>query len=127
MKHYHLTVDRDLFLTRAALKHQGRFRVVTLLIDCGSSHTMLAWETLVSLKADPALSKVRRPIATLNGVVYMPEVALDEFHALGQRVEALPVLAHSMLPGVQIDGVIGMNFLRRFDTDLNFKQATIRI
>jgi hypothetical protein len=57
----------------------------------------------------------------------MPEVSLDEFHALGQRIEALPVLAHSMLPGVQIDGVIGMNFLRRFDTDLNFKQATIRI
>jgi predicted aspartyl protease len=127
MNHYRLTVDRDLFFTRAALKHQGRVRVVTLLIDCGSSHMMLAWEALVSLKADPALSKVRRPIATLNGVVYMPEVVLDEFHALGRRVEGMPVLAHSMPPGIKIDGVLGMNFLRRFDTDLNFKQATIRI
>jgi hypothetical protein len=104
MKHYHLTVDRDLFLTRAALKHQGRFRVVTLLIDCGSSHTMLTWETLVSLKADPALSKVRRPIATLNGVVYMPEVSLDEFHGLGQRIEALPVWLIQCSPASKLMG-----------------------
>jgi hypothetical protein len=55
----------------------------------------------------------------------LPEVEIDEFHSLGQRVERFPMLAHTIPLGTQVDGVLGMNFLRQFETVLNFKQATI--
>jgi hypothetical protein len=42
MKLYHLEVYGDLFFTQAALKHQGRIRVVRLLIDCGASQTIFS-------------------------------------------------------------------------------------
>ena len=74
---------------------------------------------------------------TANGLLVLPEVKVqeatnafglwDEFHSLGQLVERFPVLAHTIPLGSQVDGLLGMNFLRRFDTFLNFKQATIRL
>lgn len=36
-------------------------------------------------------------------------------------------LVHMLPLGGQVDGVLGMSFLRRFDLDLNFKQALVRI
>ncbi|MGH9854996.1 MAG: aspartyl protease family protein [Blastocatellia bacterium] len=127
MNRYSLIVQGNLFFTKAAIKHQGRVRVVKLLIDCGASQTILSWGALASLEIDPAISPIRRRIVTANGLVQAPEVTVEELHSLGQRVNQLPVLALTIPFGSQIAGVLGMNFLRRFDTDLNFKQATIRI
>ncbi len=127
MRQYHLEVQGDLFFTQAALKHQGRIRVVKLLIDCGASQAIFSWGILISLGIDPAISTSRRRIITANGAIYVPETTLGELDALGRRAENLQVLAHNIPLGSQVAGVLGMNFLRRFDTNLNFKQATILI
>ena len=74
MKHYRLTVRNELLFTRAALKHQNRIRVVDLLIDSGSTYTIVSWELLLSLNLDPASSSTRRPIMTANGLLVLPEV-----------------------------------------------------
>ena len=60
MKQYRLTVRNELLFTRAALKHKNRIRVVNLLIDSGSTYTILSWEVLLSLRLDPAKSNRRR-------------------------------------------------------------------
>jgi predicted aspartyl protease len=127
MNRYSFIVQGNLFFTKAAIKHQGRIRVVKLLVDCVASQTILSWGALASLEIDPAISIIRRRIVTANGLVQAPEVTVEELHSLGQRVNQLPVMAHTIPFGNQIAGVLGMNLLRRFDTDLNFKQATIRI
>lgn len=127
MRHYRLTVRNELLFTRSALKYQDRIRVVSLLIDSGSAYTIVSWEVLLSLKLDPPTSPVRRPILTASGLLVLPEVEVDECHSLGQIVERFPVLAHTVPLGSQVDGLLGMNFLRRFEMDLNFKQATIRL
>jgi predicted aspartyl protease len=125
MKQYHLTVRHDLLFTRAALKHRNRIRVVNLLLDSGSTYTIVSWEILLSLQLDPATSLIRRSLITANGLLVLPEVETDEFHSLGQRVERFPVMAHTIPLGSHVDGVLGMNFLRQFETTLHFKQATI--
>jgi predicted aspartyl protease len=125
MKRYQLTVRHELLFTRAALKHQNRVRVVNLLIDSGSTYTILSWEVLLSLKLDPATSATRRSITTVNGLLVLPEVEVDEFSSLGQSVNHFPVLAHTIPLGSQVDGLLGMNFLRRFELTLNFKKAAI--
>jgi predicted aspartyl protease len=127
MKQYRLLVRNDLLFTRAALKQQNRTRVVTLLIDSGSTYTILSWEVLLSLKLDPATSRTRRSITTANGLLVLPELVMEEFHALGQIVERFPVLVHTIPLGSQIDGVVGMSFLRLFEMEVNFKQAVARL
>lgn len=125
MKRYHLTVRNDLFFTRAALRQQKLFRVISLLIDTGASHTIVAWGTLLSLGLDPAASAVRKPVTTANGLVWMPQVEIEEFNALGQSASSFPVFAHTIPLGGQVKGVLGMDFLRKFEFKLDFKRAII--
>ena len=125
MEQYHLTVRHELLYTRAALKHLGRIRVVSLLLDSGSTYTIVSQAVLLSLKLEPSVSSIRRSIMTANGSLVLPEVEVGEFHTLGRRIERFPVLAHTIPLGGQVDGLLGMSFLRRFETALNFQQATI--
>jgi predicted aspartyl protease len=127
MKQYHLVMRNGLFFTRAALKHQSLVRVVNLLIDTGANYTILSWATLISLGLDPAASTLRRPITTANGLVWMPVVKLEEFHAFGQTVSQFPILAHTVPLGSQVSGVLGMDFLRQFPIKLDFKQAIVEL
>ena len=96
---------QDLLFTRAALQHHGRVRVVHLLIDSGSTCTVLLWEVLLSLTLDPTTFATRRSIMTANGLLVLPEVEVEAFHALGQLVERFPVLAHTFLWEVKWMGV----------------------
>jgi Aspartyl protease len=67
MKLYYLAVRSGLLFTRAALKQQTLLRVITLLLDSGSSYTILSWGTISSLGLDPGASTIRRPVMTANG------------------------------------------------------------
>ncbi|MGH9837749.1 MAG: aspartyl protease family protein [Blastocatellia bacterium] len=78
MNRYSLIVQGNLFFTKAAIKHQGRIRVVKLLIDCGASQTILSWGALASLEIDPAISPIRRRIVTANGLVQAPQSRLRQ-------------------------------------------------
>ncbi|MCI0487825.1 MAG: retropepsin-like domain-containing protein [Blastocatellia bacterium] len=127
MKQYHLVIRNGLFFTRAALKHQNLVRVVNLLMDTGASYTILSWATLISLGLDPASSTVRRPVTTASGLVWMPLVELEEFHAFGQSIAQFPVLAHTVPLGSQVSGILGMDFLREFKIKLDFQQAIVEI
>lgn len=127
MKRYQLEVRGSLFFTQAALRQHETVRVVSLLIDTGATFTIVSWATLVSLNLDPAGSTVRKHITTANGMVLMPEVLIERVDALGQRVTQFPVLAQTIPLGSKVAGVLGMNFLREFEINLNFKQAFIEI
>lgn len=127
MKRYRLTVRDRLLFTRAALEQENLFRVVSLLIDAGASHTIISWETLLSLGIDPTATQNRKPVTTANGLVWMPQVEIEEFHALGQSVASFQVMAHNIPLGSQINGVLGMDFLRQFEFTLKLKQAVIEV
>ena len=127
VKHYRLMVRHELLFTRAALKCHTRIRVATLLVDTGATYTILSREVLLSLRLDPSAAITRRPLMTANGLLVLPEVEVDELYTLGQRVTPFPVLAHTIPLGSQVDGVLGMNFLRRFELELHFKQGAIRV
>lgn len=127
MRRYQLTVRGDLFFTRAALRSERLLRVTTLLVDTGSSYTIVSWETLTSLGIDPAASKVRRSLMTANGLIQAPEVTVEDFHCLGDHIARFPLVAHSIPLGATVDGVLGMNFLRTYTSSLNFRDAMVEV
>ena len=127
MSRYQLKVTGDLFFSRAALKQERLVRVATLLIDTGSSYTIISWQALESLGIDPAVSKIRRSLMTANGLIQVPEVRIEEFHCFGKMLKAFPLVAHTIPLGGEVTGVLGMNFLRQQATSLDFMRATIEV
>lgn len=127
MTRYSLTVNRELYFTRAALRMKDSVAVRLFLIDTGSSYTLVSWEALTSLGIDAATSRVRRSIMTANGIIQVPEVTVEKFHCLGKVLKDFPVVAHSIPIGATVGGVLGMNFLRRQARNLDFIHAAIEV
>ena len=71
---------------------------------------------------DPAQSSLGSvPVITGSGRVSVPLVRLVRMDALGQQQADFIVQAHTLPPGLPIDGVLGLDFIRRYRLVVDFK------
>ncbi len=127
MRTYKTELIKDLLSVKAALKGPEGTRVLRLLVDTGAAFTILPWEVLESAGYDPGGTKKRQKIITGSGYEFAPEIKVREFHCLGKSIEDYAVLAHNLPPGAFVDGLLGMNFLRRFDFKINPKDGIVEL
>lgn len=85
---------------------------VVLLIDTGASMTTIRPEVLA--RAGVGAATRRQRFTTANGNVDAPVVRLDSLEIAGQGVSNMEV-GSLALPGLAVDGLLGMNYLSRFE------------
>ena len=102
-------------------------RVVSLILDTGSSFTHLPWRVLRAIGYDPGTSKEKIKVVTPSGVEFPPKVEVKRIRALGKSVEDVEVLCHDLPPEAKVDGLLGLNFLRNFNIAIRFKEGVIEI
>ncbi len=102
-------------------------RIVTLILDTGSSFTHLPWRVLQAIGYDPGTSKERVKVVTPSGVEIPPKVKVKRIRALGKLIEDIDVLCHDLPPEAKVDGLLGLNFLRNFNISIRFKEGIIEI
>ena len=111
-KTYRLERRGRLLLLRAAVGGtNGQASVLRLLLDTGSSYTMLPVEVLEALGYDTHRPLRRTRMITASGIIVAPVVRMSWFHCLGQRVEDFTVAAYTLPSGTFVDGLLGMDFL----------------
>jgi predicted aspartyl protease len=98
-----------------------------MLLDTGSAYTIVAQELLESIGCSPALATRRQRIITGSGYEIVPVVHLRRFHCLGQSIEGFEVLAHTLPIGTYVDGLLGMDFLDRFQAEIKVGPGEILI
>ena len=74
----------------------------------------------VSISGPKGSGIARLDVDTGRGVVAVPLVTLGGLNALGQQRNNFIVQAHTLLPALPIEGVLGLDFFRagRLVTDL---------
>ena len=116
-----------IILVKTKVYGPGGDAIVNLALDTGATWTLVSWETAVLVGYDPASIQQRTAITTGSGIDYCPKLNLLKVEALGKSVNGLEVLCHTLPPTSRVDGLLGLNFLRRFNVSLNFKQGYIII
>lgn len=111
MRRYRLPQIGDLCFTHAAVKGPLGVAVLRLLVDTGSTYTILPVEVLEALGCDPTASKARERIATASGYLLAPRVTVSWIQALGKKRRNMQVVAHTLPPAGPIEGLLGMDFL----------------
>jgi predicted aspartyl protease len=101
--------------------------IVNLALDTGATWSLVSWETAVLIGYDPASVSERTSITTGSGVEYCPKITLQQLEALGKKAKGLDVLCHTLPPTSRVDGLLGLNFLRRFDLRVNFRHGYLTI
>jgi clan AA aspartic protease (TIGR02281 family) len=100
-------------------------RTIRMALDTGASYTIIPSEIAVDLGCDPAKARRRIEISTASGLVVAPLVTLRRMACLGKEAANIEVLCHSLPAESAVDGLLGLNFLRRFDLYLLFQKRAI--
>jgi predicted aspartyl protease len=98
-----------------------------LLIDTGSAYTILSQEILEFIGCSPACALRRQHIITGSGYEIVPVVLTAKFSCLGKTINNFAILGHTLPFGTYVDGLLGMDFLSRFDLEIRPKKGEIVI
>ena len=96
-----------------------------LLIDTGSAYTILSQEILEFIGASPISASKRQRIITGSGYEIVPVVNVETFSCFGQNMKNFSVLGHTLPLGVYVDGLLGMDFLTKFDMEIRTKSGEL--
>jgi len=124
---YPLTRRGNLLIARAAVTGPAGTKVVNLLVDTGSTYTILPVEVLESIGLSPAQSAAHERIATGSGYIIAPKLGVRTFNTLGRKFRHLPVIAHTLPFGGPIDGLLGMDVLSRLKARIVVDDGSIEV
>jgi predicted aspartyl protease len=127
VKRYRFERWQNLIIIQAAIEGERQVRTVRLLVDTGSTYTVVSWQRLQNLGYDPATSRERRQIFTVDSMIMVPRVRLRRFHCLGKIVENFLILCHTVPFISYVDGLLGTDFLRSFDIAIHVRRGYIEV
>lgn len=116
-----------LVLRAVVIGETGDPRVLRLLLDTGSSFTVLSAAILreIGCQASPSTRKIS--IMAAGGVIQAPTLQVPSFNCLGQQVENFGAIALDLPFNPLVNGLLGMDFLERCSAIIDIKKSEIRV
>ena len=99
--------------------------IVRLALDTGATRTTINVGLLTTIGYDPSLVPDRIQMTTGSGVEYAPLLLVRRVEALGQGRADFPVAAHTLPPSARVDGLLGLDFFRGQELNLNFRTGVV--
>lgn len=127
MKAYRLERHGHLLMLKAFIEGIEGNAYPRLLLDTGSAYTIISQEILENIGCSPATARKRQRIITGSGYEIVPAVRLNRFHCLGKIINDFEVLAHTLPFGTYVDGLLGMDFMNRFELEIKIYTGEILI
>ncbi|HVV87369.1 MAG TPA: retropepsin-like aspartic protease [Kofleriaceae bacterium] len=119
--------DADLIRVGAFVAGRSERRAARLALDTASSTTILTPEFVTLLGYDQRDVGRRTVIRSAIGSEPGYLLQVKRFTALGLSIADLTVHAHSLPAGYDIDGLLGLSFLRHFNLELRIAEGLSRV
>ncbi len=127
MRRYRLERHGHLLMLKAFLEGPEGKAYPRLLLDTGSAYTIISQEILENIGCSPSMTKKRQRIITGSGYEITPVVCINRFNCFGKTLEDFEVLAHTLPLGTYVDGLLGMDFMNRFEVEIKIRSGEIFI
>lgn len=127
MRAYKIKTSDRLFFTTAAVKGKNGVVTLTMLVDTGSTYTILPWEYLAPIGYRPPFHTGQARIVTASGLVVAPKVEVEWFSCFGLKLEPFALLAHTLPWNFAKFGILGMDFLQRAKAQIDVGNAQVLI
>jgi len=107
---------------------RGRRSVQTrLVLDSGAARVRISTRVADLAGIDWRRSKKRIRVISTTGPASVPVVRVPSLTALGKTRRNLEVVCADLPPELRVDGLLGMNFLNRFDVHLNLLHRNLEL
>ena len=127
MKKYQLERYGKLLITRAAIGDKDGTRIVRLMVDTGSSYTILPLDPLEAIGSNPSIAKDKVRILTASGLIVAPTVRVGWINCLGHRTPHFRVTAYTLPFGIFVDGLLGMDLLMKIGAVIHTAEGMIEV
>jgi clan AA aspartic protease (TIGR02281 family) len=100
---------------------------IDLIFDPGAVFTVISWAVLKIIGYDPAIAPDRQEIITANGVIEAPKLQVESIIINDVEARDVDVVAHDIPELVGIRGLLGLSFLKRFKTVMDYREGYLEI
>ena len=109
-------------------REKGDYFRVQLLVDTGASFTILPVKAIKALGYEIDRPLRYQKIVTGNGMIDAPVVMVSWFNCLGQTIKNFDfeAIAYNTPANLRVDGLLGMDFLTRFQAIISVREPEIR-
>ena len=119
--------QQGLVIVKAEISGPSGSVVLRMALDTGASNTVVNVGMLVAVGYDPALVPDRVQVTTGSNVEFVPRITLDRIQALGQERSDLLVFCHTLPPSANVDGLLGLDFVRGQLLTIDFRAGEVRL
>ncbi len=99
--------------------------VLRLALDTGATGTLVNVQPLVAIGYDPAKTPDHVKVTTGSAVEFVPRINVLKLTALGISQYDFPVLCHTLPASADIDGLLGLDFIRGRILTIDFQSGQI--
>lgn len=117
--------QRGLVVVPAELEGPLGSALIRLALDTGATTTLINAAILVSLGYYPGASSERVQVTTGSGIEFAPQINLQTIRALAREHLTFPVLCHTLPPSAGVDGLLGLDFFRGENLNIDFRAGKI--
>lgn len=117
----------NLIVVPAEIAGQVGDATLRLAVDTGATVTFVSLTRLMEAGYDPAISTDRFEVTTGSGVEYVSRVFVSTLNALGTQRHNFPVYGHTLPPSSSVDGVLGLDFFRGLNLNIDFRNGLITL
>lgn len=114
-------------ITLPVLFEGKRRETIMMAVDTGATYTMIPWKIAQSLGFEPERIGHRILITTASNTEEAPLIVLPKIFLLGKILRQVAVVVHDLPPTSRIDGLLGLNVLRKLPLRIDFQKEIIEI
>jgi predicted aspartyl protease len=100
---------------------------LNLALDTGASRTLINEDLLLAIGYDPTQNGAQTKITTGSKVEAVSLIPISKIKALGQERAGLSVICHTLRPSASVDGLLGLDFFRGWNLNLDFRSGLIAL
>lgn len=122
-----LMIDEGLLLTDMEIQYKGKVLHLTrVLIDTGSSNSIISSDIAESIGISPDAEDTIYRVCGVGGSEMVYSKILDSITIGHMKVEQIQIEIGSMNYGFNIEGIIGLNMLKRLKALINIEKLLIQ-
>ena len=120
-------LQRNLIIISTRVLGPVRNLRLRLALDTGATRTLINQSRLLRLGYDPSASEKRIQITTGSNIEFVTQLSLRKLQALGQERDDFPVLCHNLPPTASVDGLLGLDFFRGLNLNIDFRSGLLTL
>ena len=120
-------IKSSLVVVQVTVKVKGAIKKYDFAVDTGASITLVSEKAIKDMGYTIANSTGTTHTVTASKTETVYEYSLDNFMALGLIRRNFKVISRSLPLGLGIDGLLGLNFFKYKELNIDFKKGEIRI